>query len=95
MHIRVHIRNYANFIIYIWACMYICVYIYSNGNVLPSVLVPVYGLYIFCYQTLLYGGNKEIYLSISSKSYEDCFDHLIQVAMPRLKLPELCIVKLD
>ena len=57
---HVHIRNYANFIIY----MCVCVYIYSNGNVLPSILVPVYVLYIFCYHTLLYGGNKEIYLSI-------------------------------
>lgn len=46
--------------------MYVCVYIYSNGNVLPSILVPVYVLYIFCYYTLLYGGNKEIYLSIST-----------------------------
>ena len=72
MHIRVHIRNYANFIIYIyiyiWACMYVCVYIYSKGNVLPSVLVPVYVLYIFRYHTLLYGRNKEIYLS-----YSRCF----------------------
>ena len=61
-----HIQNYANFIIYICVCvcMYVCVYIYSNGNVLPSILVPVYVLYIFCYHTLLYGGNKEIYLSI-------------------------------
>ena len=47
---------------YIYIC--VCVYIYSNGNVLPSILVPVYVLYIFCYHTLLYGGNKEIYLSI-------------------------------
>ena len=39
------------------------IYIYSNGNVLPSILVPVYMLYIFCYHALLYGGNKEIYLS--------------------------------
>ena len=46
---------------YIYIC--VCVYIYSNGNVLPSILVPVYVLYIFCYHTLLYGGNKEIYLS--------------------------------
>ena len=66
MHIRVHIRNYANFIIHmcVCVCMYVCVYIYSNGNVLPSILVPVYVLYIFCYHTLLYGGNKEIYLSM-------------------------------
>ena len=48
--------------LYIYIC--VCVYIYSNGNVLPSILVPVYVLYIFCYHTLLYGGNKEIYLSI-------------------------------
>ena len=54
--------------IYIWACMYVCVYIYSKGNVLPSVLVPVYVLYIFRYHTLLYGRNKEIYLS-----YSRCF----------------------
>ena len=62
MHIRVQIRNYANFIIYMCVCVYVCVYIYPNGNVLPSILVPVYVLYIFCYHTLLYGGNKEIYL---------------------------------
>ena len=54
--------------IYVCVCMYVCVYIYSNGNVLPSILVPVYVLYIFCYHTLLYGGNKEIYLPYKNLS---------------------------
>ena len=71
-HLCVHACIYAcifeimpiSLYICVCVCMYVCVYIYSNGNVLPSILVPVYVLYIFCYHTLLYGGNKEIYLSI-------------------------------
>ena len=69
MYVYVCIYMYELKLVHRYICVHACIYAcifeikpilsYSNGYVLPSILVPVYVLHMFCYHTLLYGEKKK------------------------------------